>query len=100
MGNDCEQVVAPSRDSSPRLVNGRRARDRRAGHPRSGHVKVGVTSNGVCVVCGHLLDSLSAWDHSDTLLKPVNKRTLDDFMGLCFFGRICLRQKEGVTRIR
>ena len=41
-------AVAPNWDSSPRLVNGRRARDRRAGHPRSGHVKVVVTSYGVC----------------------------------------------------
>ena len=29
-----------------------------------------------------------------------NKRILGDFMGLCFFGRLRLRQKEGVTRIR
>ena len=65
--NNFFTAVAPSWDSSPRLVNGRRARDRRVGHPRSGYVKVGVTSYGVC---GHLLDSLSAWDHSDTLLKP------------------------------
>ena len=32
-------------------------------------------------------------------LSP-NKRILGDFMGLCFFGRLRLRQKEGVTRIR
>ena len=31
-------------------------------------------------------------------LSP-NKRILGDFMGLCFFGRLRLRQKEGVTRI-
>ena len=29
-----------------------------------------------------------------------NKRILDDFMGLCFFGRLRLRGKEGVARIR
>ena len=28
-----------------------------------------------------------------------NKRILGDFMGLCFSGRLRLRQKEGVTRI-
>ena len=34
------------------------------------------------------------------LSLSLNKRVLDDFMGLCFFGRIGLRRKEGVTRIR
>ena len=34
-----------------------------------------------------------------TLSLSLNKRILDDFMGLCFFGRIRLRQKEGVTQI-
>ena len=34
-----------------------------------------------------------------TLSGSRNKRILGDFMGFCFFGRLRLRQKEGVTRI-
>ena len=34
-----------------------------------------------------------------SLSGSQNKRILGDFMGLCFFGRIRLRRKEGVTRI-
>ena len=33
------------------------------------------------------------------LSLSLNKRVLDDFMGLCFFGRIGRFQKEGITRI-
>ena len=35
-----------------------------------------------------------------SLSGSQNKRVLGNFMGLCFFGRLRLRQKEGVTRIR
>ena len=56
-----------------------------------------VTSYGVC---GHLLATPSLPGTTLTLLlKNLNKRILDDFMGLCFFRRIRLRRKEGVTRI-
>ena len=100
MGNYCEQLV-----HSRYLQLGLQPT---AGHrslgqgpsgrsPAVGIYEGWVTSYGVC---GHLLDSLSSWEHSGTLLKPLNKRVLDDFMGLCFFGRLRLRQKEGVTRIR
>ena len=34
-----------------------------------------------------------------SLSGSQNKRILGDFMGLCFFGRLRLRQKEGVMRI-
>ena len=34
-----------------------------------------------------------------SLSLSLNKRILDDFMGLCFFGRIRSKRKEGVTRI-
>ena len=36
---------------------------------------------------------------TQSLSGSPNKRILGDFMGLCFFGRLRLRQKEGVTRI-
>ena len=106
MGNYCEQVVHSRYTHLFTVVTaGQRSpgppagRDRRAGHPRSGHVKVGVTSYGVC---GHLLDSLSAWDHSDTLLKPEQAH-FGRFYGIIFFSEgfasLRLRRKEGVTRI-
>ena len=42
-----------------------------------------VTSYGVC---GHFPDSLSAWDHSDTLLKPEQARS-GRFYGIMFFRK-------------
>ena len=44
-------------------------------------------------VCGYLLDSLSAWDHSYTLLKPEQAR-FGRFYGIMFF-RKDLPQTEG-----
>ena len=43
-----------------------------------------TTSVPMVGVCGHLLDSLSAWDHSDTLLKPEQAR-FGRFYGIMFF---------------
>ena len=34
-----------------------------------------------------------------SLSSSLNKRVLGDYMRVCFFGRLRLRQKEGVTRI-
>ena len=34
-----------------------------------------------------------------SLSSSLNKRVLSDYMRVCFFGRLRLRQKEGVTRI-
>ena len=65
--------------------------------PAVGTYEGWVTSYGVC---GHLLDSLSAWGHSVTLFKPEQAHFGRFYGILCFFGRIRLRQKEGVTRIR
>ena len=91
MGNSCEQVIHSryiqlglQPKAGQRLAGPPASRDRRAGHPQSGRYEGSMTSYGVC---GHLLDSLSAWDHSDTLLKPEQARS-GRFMGLCFFGRI------------
>ena len=68
---------------------------RPAGHPRSGP-KVGWVPDGIY---GHLPDPLHAsWDHPATFLGCVQVRSMQ-FGSLCFFGRIRLRQKEGVTRI-
>ena len=38
------------------------------------------------VVCGHLLDLLSAWDHSDTLLKPEQAH-FGRLYGIMFFWK-------------
>ena len=74
MGNYCEQLV-----HSRYLQLGLQPT---AGHrlpgqgpsgrsPAVGTYEGWVTSYGVC---GHLLDSLSGWDHSGTLLKPEQAR--------------------------
>ena len=34
-----------------------------------------------------------------SLSSSLSKRVLGDYMRVCFFGRLRLRQKEGVTRI-
>ena len=55
-----------------------------------------LTSYGVC---GHLLDSLSVWGHFVTLWKPEQAHFGRFYGTYVFFGRLRLRQKEGVTRI-
>ena len=35
-----------------------------------------------------------------SLSSSLSKRVLGDYMRVCFFGRLRLRHKEGVTRIR
>ena len=93
MGNDCEKVV---HSCCTQLGLQPTAGQRPPGQGPSGHVKVGVTSYGVC---GHLLDSLSAWDHSDTLLKPEQAH-FGRFYGIMFFRKDSPQTgKEGVTRI-
>ena len=52
--------------------------------PAVGTYEGWVTSYGVC---GHLLDSLSACDHSATLMKPQNKRVLGRFGVVMFFWK-------------
>ena len=67
-------AVTSSWDSSPQPANGRRAT---GGQGPSGRSPAVGTYEGWMTsydVCGHLLDSLSAWDHSDTLLKPEQAR--------------------------
>ena len=70
-------VVTSSWDSSPWPVNGVAGPTGRQGEgpsgrsPAVGTYEGWVTSYGVC---GHLLDSLSGWDHSGTLLKPEQAR--------------------------
>ena len=63
--------------------------------PAVGTYEGWVTSYGVC---GHLLDSLSACDHSATLMKPEQARFGRLYVRISFFGRLRLRQKEGVKR--
>ena len=58
--------------------------------PSVGTYEGWVTSYGVC---GHLLDSLSAWGHSATLLKPEQAR-FGRFYGIMFF-RKASPQTEG-----
>ena len=97
-------AVTSSWDSSPWPANGRRA------HQPAGTVGVSgrspavgtydgwVTSYGVC---GHLLDSLSACDHSVTLMKPEQAR-FGSFWGPYVFSEGFAsdrRIEEGVTRI-
>ena len=99
MGNYCEQVVHSRYiqlwDSSPWPANGRRAHRPPGQGPSGRSPAVGtyegwVTSYGVC---GHLLDSLSGWDHSGTLLKPEQAR-FGRFYGIMFF-RKASPQTEG-----
>ena len=86
MGNSCEQLV-----HSRYLQLGLQPT---AGHrppgqgpsglsPAVGTYEGWVTSYGVC---GHLLDSLSAWSHSATLLKPEQVR-FGRFYGIMFFRK-------------
>ena len=96
MGKYCEKVVHSryvQRDSSPWSANGRRAH-RPAG--TVGPVTRGrdirlyegwLTSYGVC---GHLLDSLSAWGHSATLFKPEQAH-FGRFHGIMFFRQDSLK---------
>ena len=86
MGNSCEQLVH-SRYTQLGL------------QPTVGHWSLGqgpsgrspavetyegwMTSYGVC---GHLLDSLSAWGHSVTLWKPEQAR-FGQFYGIMFFWK-------------
>ena len=51
--------------------------------PAVGTYEGWMTSYGVC---GYLLDSLSAWDHSDTLLKPEQAH-FGRFYGIMFFRK-------------
>ena len=93
MGNSCEHLV-----HSRYLQLGLQPT---AGHrspgqgppgrsPAVGTYEGWVTSHGVC---GHLLDSLSGWDHSGTLLKPEQAR-FGRFYGIMFF-RKDRAQREG-----
>ena len=86
MGNSCEQLV-----HSRYLQLGLQPT---AGHrspgqgpsgrsPAVGTYEGWVTSYGVC---GHLLDSLSGWDHFGTLLKPEQAR-FGRFYGIMFFRK-------------
>ena len=96
MGNYCEQLVhsrylqlglhSPAHGRSS--VAGPGAESGRS--PAVGIYEGWVTSYGVC---GHLLDSLSAWDHSVTLLKPEQAR-FGRFYGIMFF-RKASPQTEG-----
>ena len=84
-------AVTSSWDSSPQPVAGPTGRQGSSGRsPAVGTYEGWVTSYGVC---GHLLDSLSAWDHSDTLLKPEQAR-FGRFYGMMFF-RKASPQTEG-----
>ena len=93
MGNYCEQLV-----HSRYLQLGLQPT---AGHrlpgqgpsgrsPAVGTYEGRVTSYGIC---GHPLDFLSGWDHSDTLLKPEQAR-FGRFYGIMFF-RKASPQTEG-----
>ena len=86
MGNSCEHLV-----HSRYLQLGLQPT---AGHrspgqgppgrsPAVGTYEGWVTSHGVC---GHLLDSLSAWGHSVTLWKPEQAR-FGQFYGIMFFWK-------------
>ena len=90
MGNYCEQLVhsryvqlglpAHSR-STVAWPTGRQGPSGRS--PAVGTYEGWVTSYGVC---GHLLDSLSAWGHSATLFKPEQAR-FGRFYGIMFFRK-------------
>ena len=97
MGNSCEQVIhsryiqlglqpkAGQRVGGPTGQQGPSGRS-----PAVGTYEGWVTSYGVC---GHLLDSLSACDHSATLMKPEQAR-FGRFYGIMFF-RKASPQTEG-----
>ena len=86
MGNYCEQLV-----HSRYLQLGLQptAGHRSPGQGPSGRSPAVGTYEGWMtsyVVCGHLLDLLSAWDHSDTLLKPEQAH-FGRLYGIMFFWK-------------
>ena len=86
MGNYCEQVV---HSCCTQLGLQPTAGQRSPGQGPSGRSPAVGTYEGWMtsyVVCGHLLDLLSAWDHSDTLLKPEQAH-FGRLYGIMFFWK-------------